>query len=157
MKLSITDIQVRCLIWTIFSMFSFYRLHSIFSQLHISHRAFGSLSSPSSAQTPREVCWQHGDNDTLVLNVDGSALTNPGQAGYGGIVHNSGGKFLFGFYGSVGLSNILHAEIQALLTGITLCCEAGFKKIVCFSDSLHVVQLVAKETPRFHHYANLRS
>jgi len=113
-------------------MFSFYRLHSIFSQLHISHRAFGSLSSPSSAQTPREVCWQHGDNDTLVLNVDGSALTNPGQAGYGGIVHNSGGKFLFGFYGSVGLSNILHAEIQALLTGITLCCEAGFKKIVFF-------------------------
>jgi len=89
---------------------------SIFSQLHISHRAFGSLSSPSSTQTPREVCWQHGDNDTLVRNVEGSALTNPGQAGYGGIVRNFDEKFMFGFYGSVGLSNILHAEIQALLT-----------------------------------------
>jgi len=26
---------------------------------------------------------------------------------------------------------------------------------MCFSDSLHVVQLVAKETLRFHHYVNL--
>jgi len=26
---------------------------------------------------------------------------------------------------------------------------------MCYSDSLHVVQLVLKDTPRFHHYANI--
>jgi len=89
---------------------------SIFSQFHISHCAFRSLKSPSSAQTSREVCWQHDDKYTLALNVDGSALTNPSQACYGGIVRNSDEKFQFGFYGSAGLSNIIHAEIQTLLT-----------------------------------------
>jgi len=68
-----------------------------------------------------EVCWQHGDNDTMVLNVDGDALTNPGKAGYGGLVKNFEGKFQFAFYGSVGLSNNLHAEIHALMIGIKLC------------------------------------
>jgi len=29
----------------------------------------------------------------MVLNVDGSALTNPGKAGYGGLVRNFEGKF----------------------------------------------------------------
>jgi hypothetical protein len=42
-----------------------------------------------------------------------------------------------------------------LLTEIILCWEARFKKIMCLSDSLHVVQLVAKEIPRFRHCANL--
>jgi ribonuclease HI len=55
------------------------------------------------------VCWQHGDNDILVLNVDGSALMNPGQAGYDGIMPISDDQFLFSFYVSVGVSNILHA------------------------------------------------
>jgi len=62
--------------------------------------------------------------------------------------------FNFGFYGSVGLSNILHAEIQALLVGIKLCWQAGLRKVMCFSDSLHVVQLVKEGTSLFHHYAN---
>jgi len=55
----------------------------------------------------------------------------------------------------MGISNILHAEIQALLTGIKLCWKAGYIKLMCFSDSLHVVQLVMKNISRFHHYANL--
>lgn len=42
------------------------------------------------------------------------------------------------------------AEIQALLIGITLGWEAGFNKVICFSDSLHVIKLVAKEIPKFH-------
>jgi hypothetical protein len=49
--------------------------------------------------------------DTSVLNVDGSALTNPKKADFGGLVRNFQGTFRFGFYGSIGLSNTLHAEI----------------------------------------------
>jgi len=90
----------------------------------------------------------------MILNVDGSALTNLGKVGFGGLVHNHDGTFQFGFYGSVGLSNILHAEIQALLVGIKQCWQTEFRKVMCFSDSLHVVQLVKEGTSQFHHYAN---
>jgi len=34
----------------------------------------------------------HGDNDTIVLNVDDNTLTNLGKAGYGGFVRNFGGS-----------------------------------------------------------------
>lgn len=69
-------------------------------------------------------------------------------------LHDQKPYLYFGFYGSVGLSNILHAEIQALLVGIKLCWQAVFRKVKCFSDSLHVVQLVKEGTSQFHHYAN---
>jgi len=91
----------------------------------------------------------------MVLNVDDNALTNPSKAGYGGLVRNFERKFQFAFYGSVGLSNILHAKIHALMIGIKLCWEAGYKKLVCFSVFLHVVHLVLKEASRLHHYVNL--
>ena len=126
---------------------------SIFTQLHVSKQAFESPTSHSH-RAIREVCWNKGDEDAMILNVDGSALTNPGKAGFGGLVRNHDGTFQFGFYGSVGLSNIFHAEIQALLVGIRLCWQAGYRQVMCFSNSLHVVQLVIEGTSQFHHYSN---
>jgi ribonuclease HI len=83
-------------------------------------------------------------------------LTNPRKAGYGGLIRKYDENFQLGFFGCVGISNILHAEIQALLTSIKLCWGAGYRKLVCYSDSLHVVHLVMKETTtRLHHYVNL--
>lgn len=52
---------------------------------------------------PRTIAWQRPKATSVVLNVDGSALTNPGKAGFGGLVRNSDGEFVFGFYGSAGL------------------------------------------------------
>jgi len=128
---------------------------AVYAQLQVSQSAFNNTISTALVRPTHEVCWQHGNNDTMVLNVDGSALTNPGKGGYGGLVRNFEGKFQFAFYGSVGLFNILHAEIHTLMIGIKLCWEAGYKKLVCFSDSLHVVQLLSKKVSRLHHYANL--
>lgn len=50
-----------------------------------------------------------------VLNVDGSAISNPKRDGFGRLVRNHQGEFMKGFYGCVGLSTILHTKIQALL------------------------------------------
>jgi len=33
------------------------------------------------------VSWQHGDEDTIILNFDGRDLKNPGKSGYGGLIH----------------------------------------------------------------------
>jgi hypothetical protein len=105
---------------------------TFYSQLQVSQRAFDNTISTALVRPSHEVCWQHGDNDTMVLNVNGSALTNPGKAGYGRLVRNFEGKFQFAFYGSVGLSNILHVEIHAIMIGIKLCCEDGYKKAGLF-------------------------
>jgi ribonuclease HI len=61
-------------------------------------------------------------------------------------VRNYEGNFHFGFYVSVGSWNVLHAEIQALLIDIKLCWQTDFKKVICYSDSFHVVQLVTMGT-----------
>lgn len=72
------------------------------------------------------MCWQHDDNDTYILNVDIDALINPKQACYGGLGHNLNGQFQIDYYDSVGLSNILHVEIQILFTETTLCWNTNF-------------------------------
>jgi hypothetical protein len=71
------------------------------------------------------------------------------------LVRNFEGKLQFAFYGSVELSNILHAGIHAHVIGIKHCWEACYEKLVCFSDSLHVVHLVLNEVSKLQHYANL--
>jgi len=128
---------------------------TIFSQHHLAHEAFGTNSLDTRTHTPRMVSWQHGDEGTVILNVDGSALTNTRKAGYGGLIRKHDGSFQLDLFGSAGISNILHAEIQDLLTGVKLCSDAGYRKLICCSDSLRVMQLVMKETTRFYHYANL--
>ncbi|AES96565.1 hypothetical protein MTR_5g038610 [Medicago truncatula] len=70
------------------------------------------------------VSWQYRDEDIMVLNVDRSALTNSRKVGYGGLIFKHDENFQLGFFGSVGISNILHAEIQALLTSINFCWDA---------------------------------
>ena len=134
-------------IWCIRNKLVFGNIHpdkhstvpTIFFQLHLAYKSFGTDSLVTHISTPRMVSLQHGDEDTIILNVDGSALNNPGKAGYGGLIRKHDGSFFRGFFGSVGISNILHAEIQVLFTGIKLCLEAGYIKLICFSDSLYVV------------------
>lgn len=47
--------------------------------------------------------------------MDGSAITNLRLSGLGCLVFDSDGVLQFGFKGTVGVSNILHAEIAALM------------------------------------------
>jgi len=57
---------------------------------------------------------QKREEVTIVLTVDESALTNLEKAGYGGLIRKHGGNFLLTLFGSVGILNILHVEIQVL-------------------------------------------
>lgn len=102
----------------------------------------------------RSVSWRPPDVDGVVLNVDGSALSNPGQTGVGGLVRNSSGEFLFGYYGSVGYSDIMHVEVVALLRGIKLCREAGYKVVVCYFDSMNTTKMVREGVAIHHREAN---
>jgi hypothetical protein len=43
--------------------------------------------------------------------VDGSLLDSANTAGYGGLLQNNNGEFLWGFYGVATIQSILFAEI----------------------------------------------
>ncbi|KAJ1427543.1 Ribonuclease H domain [Sesbania bispinosa] len=101
----------------------------------------------------RLVSWQRPLGGYIALNVDGSA--HLGRASYGGLLRDDRGCWIAGFWGNLGYSEILHAELQAIYYGLKLCWEKGYRFINCFSDSLLAVNLI-KEPPGIHDkYATL--
>jgi ribonuclease HI len=78
----------------------------------------------------------------------------PQTAGFGGLIRNSVGFFLGGFYGVASQASILYAEIMAMLHGLELCWDKGFKQVICLSDSLQTVTVVKEGVPPYHKFAN---
>jgi ribonuclease HI len=103
---------------------------------------------------PSQVTWSRPEEGTICLNVDGSLLGSVNTAGFGGIVQNNTGAFLGGFYWAACQAKILYAEIMAVLHGLDLCWNKGYRKVVCFSDSLLAVNLINKGVPPFNSFAN---
>lgn len=90
-------------VYSCISFFPSSHIKTRFYFIFFKQRGLGNSNLSPSPRCPIEVSWQHGDNYTLVLNVDGSVITNPGRTSYGCLVRNSDDNFLFRFYGSVGL------------------------------------------------------
>ncbi|KAJ1381433.1 hypothetical protein SESBI_45148 [Sesbania bispinosa] len=77
---------------------------------------FGMVLGISKAATvPDLVTWKSNlsGSGEVALNVDG----NPGPAGFGGVFHDGIGEWFYGFYGNIGVSEILQAELVAILHG----------------------------------------
>ncbi|PNX57971.1 ribonuclease H [Trifolium pratense] len=81
-------------------------------------------------------------------------LGSPQSAGFGGLIRNIDETFLGGFYGVVIHASILYTEIIALLHGLELCWDIGFRSVICFSDSLQTVTLVKTGVSPYHQFAN---
>ncbi|MCI45257.1 ribonuclease H protein, partial [Trifolium medium] len=67
---------------------------------------------PQSATNPRRVSWYRPAEGIVCLNVDGSLLGSSGTAGYGGLLRDHNGDFIWGFYGTAAVNNILYAELM---------------------------------------------
>jgi hypothetical protein len=72
------------------------------------------------AMTTNLVRWNSLGGTSMILNVDGSSIGNPGVFGFGRLIRNSNGAWVHGFYGNLGVSNILHAELMAIYKGLLL-------------------------------------
>ncbi|XP_045831415.1 uncharacterized protein LOC123922770 [Trifolium pratense] len=111
-------------------------------------------TSPITSVNPRLVAWSRPTEGTMCLNVDGSLLGTTNTAGYGGLLCNNNGDFILGFYGVATVQSILFAELMAVLHGLQICWENGFRRIICFSDSLQAVNLIREGVSAHHRFAN---
>ncbi|WMV32842.1 hypothetical protein MTR67_026227 [Solanum verrucosum] len=82
------------------------------------------------------------------LNTDGSALSNPGKIGAGGILRDSNGKLIFSYSALLGEGNNNQAEVEAAIFGISWCVHLNYHKIILEVDSQLLVDwLLAKSVP----------
>jgi ribonuclease HI len=62
--------------------------------------------------------------------------------------------FLKGFVGTASHPSVFYAEIMAILHGLELCLDNGFRNITCYCDSLQVVSLIKNGILPYQLFAN---
>ncbi|GMQ08371.1 hypothetical protein CsSME_00052119 [Camellia sinensis var. sinensis] len=82
----------------------------------------------------KNITWWE-DGCKLKLNVDGCSKGDPGQAGYGGLLRDETGIWIWGFYGKLGHCTSLEAELWAIYRGLTILFQKGTKGVEIESDS----------------------
>ncbi|XP_015084239.1 uncharacterized protein LOC107027648 [Solanum pennellii] len=92
------------------------------------------------------VTWFKPPDQWIKINTDGSALTNEGKIGAGGIIRDKEGKMVMAFSTPLGEGSNNKAEIEAALFGLTWAFELGFKNILLELDSQLVVHWISNKT-----------
>ncbi|KAJ1385496.1 Ribonuclease H domain [Sesbania bispinosa] len=106
-----------------------------------------------SSKNGRRSLWHCPSEGEVALNVDGSSLGNPCLAGFGGLVRDHKGEWILGFMGGVGMSDILQVELLAILHGLRLVWNCGYRRVRCFTDSMLALKLIKNTTSLLHQYA----
>ncbi|XVE96968.1 hypothetical protein REPUB_Repub02eG0269900 [Reevesia pubescens] len=88
------------------------------------------------------IAWERPPLHFIKVNVDGAAIANTESIAAGGLCRNDQGDWLCGFTLKLGVGTILHAEIQAILTGLRLAWEKGFVRVIVETDSLLAVEKI---------------
>jgi len=98
----------------------------------------------------------HSFKYAVKLNVDGSSSGNLGMSlsGFGGILRNSG-ECLLSFFGRCGYTTNTNAELMAIAHGLNAVWNAGFKTVICESDSQTAPQLINENVLETHPYATM--
>ncbi|GAU39617.1 hypothetical protein TSUD_397060 [Trifolium subterraneum] len=104
---------------------------------------------------PKLVRWNALGGIGMILNVDGSSIGNPGPLGYGGLIRNAYGAWVHGFFGNLGVTDILHAKLMAINNGLLLAWELNITDLWCYSDSVTTIKLLNEPVDEWHHYATI--
>ncbi|XP_058082440.1 uncharacterized protein LOC131230551 [Magnolia sinica] len=100
------------------------------------------FQSPSSSSFIQKIIkWTRPNRGYVKLNVDGSALGNPGKSCEGGICKRGDEEFCFAFLVRYDIGSNTRAELKAIYNSTALCLELGFNMVQVESDSKLVVAL----------------
>ncbi|XP_042486522.1 uncharacterized protein LOC122066747 [Macadamia integrifolia] len=105
-------------------------------------RRLGLSVAPSRYLPPLEVPWCKPHPNWLKLNVDGSALGNPGRAGAGGVARDHDGQVQDAFSIFLGIKQIYEAEFEAVMEGFLMAKALDAKGLCIESDSVAVVTAI---------------
>lgn len=96
--------------------------HSIISQAHFIYNESVKDSSLCSPPPRKEVhvAWTPPPSAFFKVNVDGSHLPSTGSSACGGLIRDSKGKFIHGFFCNVGCGSSVVTEFLGLLLGVHL-------------------------------------
>lgn len=74
------------------------------------------------------------------VNVDGAVARSNRKAGCGGVIRGHWGEWLMGFSQPLGLAEVEVAEEWAILLGLRLAWDEGYKKVMVESNSKLLVE-----------------
>ena len=80
--------------------------------------------------------------DWVALNTDGALKNNLGQAGGGGFFRGWRAEWMGGFAERMGVCSSVRAELRAILRGLRLAQEKGYRKLIVYVDSLVVAGML---------------
>ena len=132
-------------IWTL-SRLS-YNIHNMVDSLNLCFK------TNSQIDQVKFIGWNNDNYSCVILNVDGSCMGTPAWSGFGGIIRNSAGYYLFGFSGCINVSSdIMYAEFYAIYQGLILAKSLNVIELVCCNDSLHCIDLPKGPPMRYRVY-----
>lgn len=82
--------------------------------------------------------------------MDGSSLSNPRCIGCGGLIIDSLGRWLRGFYCFIWVASNLYVEPMAILCGLKLARKLGCNSVICERVSLKAIKIINKGDEYFH-------
>ncbi|XP_057856262.1 uncharacterized protein LOC131065693 [Cryptomeria japonica] len=78
------------------------------------------------------------------MNFDGASRGNPGKFGYGAIIRNEFGNFVWAKYGSLGINTNM-AELAGLLDGLEWCVAHGIQDVEVEGDSQIILNGISNQ------------
>ncbi|GAU51832.1 hypothetical protein TSUD_324470 [Trifolium subterraneum] len=124
---------------------------NIQSMIVIITSCFSSRSTTTSEEI--HVKWNNNNYSSVILNVDESCLGSHIRAGFGGVIINDLGYYFSGFSGFIqGSSDILLAALFVIYQGLTLAKNMAIDVLVCYSNSLHCINLIKGPSIKYHAY-----
>ncbi|CAN1153629.1 Putative ribonuclease H protein At1g65750 [Linum perenne] len=91
------------------------------------------------------IAWRPGEEGWATLNTDGSRLQHSGATAIGGLIRDEKGSFVRAFCANIGDCSITRAELRAIVEGVQLAWNLGFKKVAIQSDSRATVAILQSE------------
>ncbi|KAL6286459.1 hypothetical protein ACE6H2_010849 [Prunus campanulata] len=96
------------------------------------------------------LAWKPPPVSTMKLNIDGSRIGSSGAIAAGGLIRNSVGEWVAGFFANLGLGEILVAELWALYHGLKLAQSLQVTKLIVETDSTLVLHLLNAKLEPYH-------
>ncbi|MBA0576986.1 hypothetical protein Golob_024634 [Gossypium lobatum] len=81
-------------------------------------------------------------NNWVFLFTDGAVARDYGYAAIGGVARDRDGNWIVGFNRFLGMCSPFEAKVWAILDGILILLNKGYKRITIMTDNLEVAQIL---------------